>query len=70
MERTFYAGGKKKKENNIHANNFHREAMLGGSIKMPGTGWQKKINENRALRTLLYLLLTIHGAKLEGVQDC
>lgn len=44
--------------------------MLGSSIKLPGTSWQKKINENTALRTLLYLRMTINGAKLEGVQDC
>lgn len=66
-QRTYYAEG--KKEYNVDSNYFHRGAMLGSSIKLPGTSWQKKINENTAL-TLLYLLMTVNGAKLEGGQDC
>lgn len=54
----------------MDSNYFHWEAMLTGSIKLPGTSWQKKINENTALRTLLYLRMTINGAKLEDVQVC
>jgi len=54
----------------VDLNYFHWGAMLTGSIKLPGTSWQKKINENTALRTLLYLLMTIYGATLEDVQDC
>lgn len=49
---------------------FHTEAMLEGFTKLPGTSWQKKINENTALRTELYLLMPINGAEMEGVQDC
>lgn len=43
--------------------------MLEGSTKLPGTSWQKKINENTALRTELYLLMPINGAEMEAVQD-
>lgn len=60
----------KKNPNNVYSNYFHRGAMFAGSIKLPGTSWQKKINENTALRILLYLLMTINRAKLEDVQDC
>lgn len=62
----FMLGGKKYNVDSIY---FHTEAMLEGSTKLPGTSWQKKINENTALRTELYLLMPINGAEMEAVQD-
>lgn len=31
-----------EKKYNVDSNYSHRGAMLGGSIKLPGTSWQKK----------------------------
>lgn len=66
-EREYFILGEKHNVDSIY---FHTEAMLEGSTKLPGTSWQKKINENTALRTELYLLMPINGAEMEGVQDC